>query len=592
MTLPGNILSPIPGVTPSGQNLRYDSVYEKVKEARREEEDLPQGEWSRVVKTADPVQVIRLTTEALTTKTKDLQLAAWLTEALLRQEGIGGLREGLDLLRGLIANFWDTVYPEAEDGDVELRVAPLNWIGTYLDDQVRRTPLTRSRYDWFRYLESRAIAYEEACAGNEAKMSARQTAIGEKKLTPEAFDQDMNATSREFYVQFVNDLEQAQASLRSLDDLCTEKIGRDGPNFGKLRSALEDVQSLVGTFLRSKEEPEPEEPEEPAEVASAPAAVETPSAPARKRAAAGEPVDREDAICRIIAAATFLRRLEPCNPAPYLVLRGLRWGEGRARGLFTAIGNLVAPPSETRQALKHLAREAQWNELLEASEGAMAQSYGMAWLDLQRYSIRACEEMGSDYDAVAGAIRSVLRALLIDIPELSQLVFVDDTPVANPETVAWLHEISNSSNGLSGNANAAKSLDETPARFEEQTPDAQEVAMQAARSGRIQEAMEILTREMAQERSGRARFERRLQLASICLATGHEPIAYPILKELAQEIERRKLEEWELPSAVANSLTLLFRCLNQMGGDAIEKQEIYQRICRLDPLQALACLKQ
>ena len=61
MTLPGNILSPIPGVNPSGQNLRYDSVYEKVKEARREEEDLPQGEWSRVVQTADPVQVIRLT---------------------------------------------------------------------------------------------------------------------------------------------------------------------------------------------------------------------------------------------------------------------------------------------------------------------------------------------------------------------------------------------------------------------------------------------------------------------------------------------------------------------------------------------------
>src|ERR1700758_3341941 len=112
MTLPGNILSPIPGVNPSGQNLRYDSVYEKVKEARREEEDLPQGEWSRVVKTADPVQVIRLTTEALTTKTKDLQLAAWLSEALLRQEGIRGLREGLDLLRGLVSNFWDTLYPE------------------------------------------------------------------------------------------------------------------------------------------------------------------------------------------------------------------------------------------------------------------------------------------------------------------------------------------------------------------------------------------------------------------------------------------------------------------------------------------------
>jgi len=115
--------------------------------------------------------------------------------------------------------------------------------------------------------------------------------------------------------------------------------------------------------------------------------------------------------------------------------------------------------------------------------------------------------------------------------------------------------------------------------------------MQAARSGRMQEAMEILTRDIAQERSGRARFGKKIQLASVCLDTGHESIAYPILKELAQEIERRKLEEWESPTSVANSLTLLFRCLNKMGGDAAEKQEIYQRICRLDPVQALDCMK-
>ena len=82
-----------------------------------------------------------------------------------------------------------------------------------------------------------------------------------------------------------------------------------------------------------------------------------------------------------------------------------------------------------------------------------------------------------------------------------------------------------------------------------------------------------------------------MQLANVCLDTGHELIAYPILKELAQEIERRKLEEWESPASLANSLALLFRCLDKMGGEAAEKDEIYQRICRLDPVQALACMK-
>jgi len=169
MALPANILSTIPGENPSGQNLRYDPVYEKVKEARREEDDLPQGEWSRAVKIADPTLVIRLTTEALSTKTKDLQMVAWLTEALLRQDGIGGLKEGLDLLHSIIESFWDTVYPEPEDGDMELRAAPLNWIGTYLGGQVRRTPLTRSRYDCFRSLESRFVEYKEVGEGNNAR---------------------------------------------------------------------------------------------------------------------------------------------------------------------------------------------------------------------------------------------------------------------------------------------------------------------------------------------------------------------------------------------------------------------------------------
>src|SRR5690348_17736289 len=100
MPLPEGLLNPIPGDNPSGKSLRYDPVYDKVREARREEEVLPQGDWSHEIKKADWPLVIKLTTEALANKTKDLQLAVWLTEAHLHREHIAGLREGLDLLRG------------------------------------------------------------------------------------------------------------------------------------------------------------------------------------------------------------------------------------------------------------------------------------------------------------------------------------------------------------------------------------------------------------------------------------------------------------------------------------------------------------
>ena len=102
MPLPEHLLDPIPGSSPSGEDLHYSALYDKVKEARRQEEEVPQGEWRREVKKADYPLVIKLATDAIATKSKDLQLAAWLTEAWLGQKGPGGLADGLDLLRGLV----------------------------------------------------------------------------------------------------------------------------------------------------------------------------------------------------------------------------------------------------------------------------------------------------------------------------------------------------------------------------------------------------------------------------------------------------------------------------------------------------------
>jgi type VI secretion system protein ImpA len=93
------------------------------------------------------------------------------------------------------------------------------------------------------------------------------------------------------------------------------------------------------------------------------------------------------------------------------------------------------------------------------------------------------------------------------------------------------------------------------------------------------------------EGSGRGRFRRRVQLAQICLGAGHATLAYPILQDLAGEIESRNLENWEAPDMISHPLALLFRCMAKMDISAEEKQKIYGRICRLDPIQALSIQK-
>src|SRR5260370_17035478 len=169
MPLPSDLLNPISAGKPAGENLQYAPVFDKIKEARREDDDVPQGDWARVRKVADWPLTIKLINEALATKTKDLQLTAWLAEAMLRREGITGLREVLDLNRALLENFWDHLYPELEDGDAEFRAGKLQWIGDKLESAVKQVALTRSGLNWYQYRESRAVGTQQPPDTTESK---------------------------------------------------------------------------------------------------------------------------------------------------------------------------------------------------------------------------------------------------------------------------------------------------------------------------------------------------------------------------------------------------------------------------------------
>lgn len=590
MTLPDGLLNPIPGDNPSGKNLRYDPILDKMKEARREEEVLPQGEWTCEVKKADYPQVIKLAADALATKSKDLQIAAWLTEALVARDRIAGLREGLDLIRGLLENFWESLYPEIEEGDLGMRVAAIEWVGLRLDSVVRKVPLTKSKLDWLKYQESRLVGYEDDTKGNEAKTLARQQAIAEKRCTAEEFDEAVRLTGTPFYQKMAEDLVAAHASAEALEAISDQKFGRDAPSFNNLRAALEDLQTAVKQYYNPEQENAAEEGasvEEPSESRETSDAVTGGAGQEviahKKKTVSDEPADRDDANRRVVHVAGFLRKENPRNPVPYLLLRALRWGEIREAGPALNALLFESPPTELRQRVKQLSAEGQWVELLETAESGMGMGCGRGWLDLQRHTVHACESLGEDYAPVAAAVRASLRGLLADYPDISAATLMDDTPAANAETQVWLREF------ILPAPPAEPIQVPIPSVTVEQVPDVHELALKAAKAGRVEEAIEMLMREIRQEKSGRARFQRKIQLATLCLSTKHEPIACPILAELAEEVERRKLEEWEEAPAVARPLALLYRCLDKLGGCEAEKQKIYQKLCRLDPVQALAC---
>ena len=81
--------------------------------------------------------------------------------------------------------------------------------------------------------------------------------------------------------------------------------------------------------------------------------------------------------------------------------------------------------------------------------------------------------------------------------------------------------------------------------------------------------------------------KRKLQLAQICIAAGKDAIAQPLLDDVAAAIETHKLEDWEDRETVAGALTFLVQNSKKIQGDAKAKQAMFERICRLDPVQAL-----
>jgi type VI secretion system protein ImpA len=598
MPLSDDLLTPIPGANPAGENLRYAPLYDKIKEARREDDDAPQGEWRRERKLADWSLTVKLITEALSKKSKDLQLAAWLTEALVRRNGMSGLQEGLQVLHGMVETFWDSLYPEIEDGDAEFRAAPLQWVGDKLENAVKSGPLTRSGFDFFKYKESRAVGYEQDAAESDSKAAARAEAIAEGKITGEQFDEAFAATPKAWYVQLVETCDAVTESIGALTELCDGKFGDVAPSFTRLQTTVDEVRQSAYILLQKKRETEPDAAEptnaEPEPVAQAPVrtvagpaaggtgAAAAPAPTRAPRTIAGEPADYDDAVERLISSASFLRRQQPSSPGPYLMLRGFRWGELRGAGNGIDQTLLDPPPTEVRQQLKRLFLQEDWQNLLEAAENAMGRSYGRGWLDIQRYTCRACEELENGFAPIGEAVESELRNLLKDLPELPQMTLMDDTAAASPDTLAWL--------GALSALPAEGAPPRAPRVNTERAPDVFDQANQAVAEGRPQEGIELLSRELRRERSGRGRFNRKVQMAQLCLAIEREAIAFPLLSDLMAEIEARKLEEWEPADAVAHPLALLYRCLDKMEAGTDEKQKLYERICRLDPAQAMSLL--
>jgi type VI secretion system protein ImpA len=249
------LLAAFAGENPSGTDLRYSREYDDIKEARRYDDPSDQGEWKTEIKKADWEKLIDVGVDALTKKTKDLQIAVWLTEALIMTEQFEGCAVGMRVINGLLRDFWDSLYPPLEDDDLEYRIAPLEFLNEKLWSSLAGVPLTdkgrTQGYSYLQWQESRKLGYD-AEARSEEKRRKREEDMAEGKPTADQFDAAVAASPPGFYKSLSEALVSCTEEFKQLEALVDERFGKGAPRLEDFGRVIEESSRLVQKFCREK----------------------------------------------------------------------------------------------------------------------------------------------------------------------------------------------------------------------------------------------------------------------------------------------------------------------------------------------------
>jgi type VI secretion system protein ImpA len=301
------LLAPIPGDDPAGQRVPF-AVQQQLEELRKEEhpeayaEDDPMRPTT--FKKADWGGIVELARKTLIENSKDLLVAARLTEALTRLRGFQGLHDGLHLLRELVDQCWDRLRPPVEDGDVEVRAGPFYWLDD--PDKGARFPTT-----------VRLLPLVVGESGNYGWLHWRQSQEGRGQVSHEEFEQAAQATPPDDIARVTGEIARCREELDGLVRGLGVRMGAQAPGLTSLRQALEECHGLAAQIVRRKRPVFPGETDTSNE--GAVPAAEGP-------APAGRPASREEVYRQLARAAEVLQGLEPHSPIPYLIKRAVELG--------------------------------------------------------------------------------------------------------------------------------------------------------------------------------------------------------------------------------------------------------------------------
>lgn len=385
-----HLLQPISEDNPTGEDIRSDrsptSDYYTIKDARNNARAAERSSmFDDDVDLLKPWRtVVDVAPQILSSKSKDLEVACWYTEGLIRLHGPAGLRDGIKLIHSLIINHWSGLYPEPDEDGIETKVAPLTGLNGDGGDGTLMAPIRNmsitnegdyGSFNLWQYQKAR----DNAKLADDAERSARNEALGFSFDNVEATIQE---ATPQFYVDLVSTLEETLKDYKALNELLRSECGQDTPPSSNISALLDEVLRNVRFLSKSKLDQVKAETE--AQQASDMAVIEHESQDGATalsttaqivsiNQATGPIGNREDALKRLEEVAEYFRKNEPHTPLAPGIERLISWGrmtvselmmellpEDSSRGFFSQLTGVkldgsddkkYAPPAPTVSAI-------------------------------------------------------------------------------------------------------------------------------------------------------------------------------------------------------------------------------------------------
>lgn len=318
-----HLVRPISDEKPAGSDPRLDvspqSLYFRLRDARSEARAAERAADNDPAVEAGGARhwlaVRALAVEALAGTGKDIEIAAWLAESLVRTDGLVGLTVGAQLLAELVAGYWDTgLFPTPDEDGVVGRTAPVAGLngeggnGTLL--QPLRKLILYERADGTPVTFWRFEQAEEAEALDPARRTQRLAAGA---LPFAQLEAEAKAIGRDRLGVILRDVLLTIEAWRALDAALAGAAQADAPPTGRVLELLDKLRRIAERYAPQTE------PVAELAVLAAIAPGDGAAPPPANRAET-----REDMLREITRIAAYFRANEPHSPLSYTLEDAVR----------------------------------------------------------------------------------------------------------------------------------------------------------------------------------------------------------------------------------------------------------------------------